>query len=623
MVNLRSARVAYVLPLAVLTVMVAGGLLYFLGQRTAAHYLFLAGLVATSAPLIIRTAGQALRGNFATDAVASLAILTAIILVQPFPGLVIVLMQSGGEALERHAQRRATRALSELERRAPRQAHRRTDSGFEDVPVESVRVGDHVLVRPGEVVPMDGVVREGRSHVDTAAITGEPMPLTAVPGTRLFSGFLNGERPLVVEATALAAQSQYARIVELVRTAQESKAPIQRLADRYAVWFTPFTLAVAAGAFALSGEADRILAVLVVATPCPLILATPVAVIGGMNRAARAHTIVRSGAALEQLAQVRAVVFDKTGTLTTGRPVPQGIRTIDGWQADKLLPLVAAVEQGSSHVLARSLVAYAHERGAAPAMAQDIHETAGRGVRGTVDGHQLAIGSEQFVSEQARGGSGALPATSSERLRSYIVVDGQLAGVIEFEDQLRPDLGRLFAGLRAAGIQRIIIVSGDDEETVQAVARQLDVDEAFGALKPAEKLDHVRRVMDQVGPTLMIGDGTNDAPALAAATVGLAVTGGSGDIAAETADAILLGDNLLQIGETLHIARRALRIAKQSIVVGLGLSGLGMAAAALGWLPPIGGALFQEAIDVAVIVNALRAAAPTNAPSIPLPKTYS
>jgi heavy metal translocating P-type ATPase len=607
----RNPRGNYLLPAAVVLVGFAGGLCYLLGWRAAGHYVFLGGLTLTALPLILRTLQQALRGNFATDAVAALAIVASLILGQPLPGLIVVLMQSGGEALEQYAQRRATRTLAELERRAPRVAHRRTGSRYADVPVQDVRIGDEVLIRPGEVVPMDGVVREGRSHVDTAAITGEPMPITAVPGTRLFSGFANVDSPLHMEATAPAAESQYARIVELVRTAQASKAPLQRLADRYAVWFTPFTLVVAAVAFAASGDADRVLAVLVVATPCPLILATPVAMIGGVSRVARARVIVRSGAALEQLADIGAVVFDKTGTITTGRPVPHSIGTLNGWSEDTLWPLIAAVEQGSSHVLARTLVAYAHERGAAPALAHNVQEVPGRGVSGSVDGHAVAIGSEQFIRAQVGAGTLQLPASTSARLRSYVAVDGRLAGTIEFEDRLRPDLGELLSNLRAAGVQKIVIVSGDDHETVQAVARQLPVDEAFGDLRPGDKVEHVQRIMRTVGPTLMIGDGTNDAPALATATVGLAVTGGSGDIAAEAADAVLLGDHLLRVGDTLHVARRTLRIAKQSILVGLGLSGAGMVAAAFGWLPPIGGALFQEAIDVAVILNALRAATGT------------
>ena len=598
------------LPLATVLLLLAGGVLYLSGQRAAAFWVLYLGLIATGAPLILRTLREALHGNFATDAVATLAISTAIILRQPFPGLIIVLMQSGGELLEARAQRKATRALQELEKRAPRTAHRRVNGQVTDVPVEQLAVGDEVLVRPGEVIAADALVKEGRSHVDTAAITGEPMPITAVPGTRLFSGSLNGEAPLILEVLAVAAESQYARIVELVRTAQASKAPIQRLADRYAVWFTPFTLAGAAIAFLASGSADRVLAVLVVATPCPLILATPVAIIGGVNRAARAHVIVRSGAALEQLAGVLAIVFDKTGTLTTGRPQPKRLHVLNGWNAPALLPMIAALEQGSSHVLARELVAYARRNGVQPDMARSIEEVAGRGVRGVVDGHDVVIGSEQFVRQNIDATHDDLPAASADALRSYVAVDGQLAGFVEFDDQLRPDLKELLAGLRAAGLQRIVILSGDDDQTVQAVASQLDVDEAHGNLHPGDKVEHVRRVMREVGPTLMIGDGTNDAPALATATVGLAVTGGSGDIAAETADAILLGDDLLRVGDTLHIARRALRIAKQSILIGLGLSGLGMLAAAVGWLPPVGGALFQEAIDVAVIVNALRASGP-------------
>jgi heavy metal translocating P-type ATPase len=596
-----------VLPVAALLAIVAGGLLWFLDRRTASHWVFMVGLLVTSAPLVIQTVREAVKGNFATDAVATLAILTAIVLREPFPGLIIVLMQSGGEALERTAQRRARDALSELERRAPRIAHRRVDSRYEDVRVEDVRIGDELLVRPGETIPVDGVVRKGRSHVDTAAITGEPIPITAVSGTKLYSGCSNGEAPLVLEAGALAAESQYARIVELVRTAQAAKAPIQRLADKYAVWFTPITLAVAAVAFLLSGDPQRILAVLVVATPCPLILATPVAVIGGVNRAAKSRVIVRSGAALEQLAEVKAIVFDKTGTLTTGRPVPRRIGVLDEWTEDALLPLVAAVEEGSSHVLARELVAYARSRGATPGLAEHIREVPGSGVRGTADGHEVVIGSEQFIGKELNLDGRKLPASTGESMRSYIGIDGRLAGFVEFDDRLRPDLAELLGGLRAAGMRRLVIVSGDDSQTVHAVARQLDVDEAYGDLHPGDKVDHVRRIMRDVGPTLMIGDGTNDAPALAAATVGLAVTGGSGDIAAETADAILLGDNLIHVGETLGIARRALKIAKQSILVGLGLSSLGMVAAAVGLLPPVAGALFQEAIDVAVILNALRA----------------
>jgi heavy metal translocating P-type ATPase len=603
----RLAEAGYLLPITTLLVLAVGGSLYLGGQREAAFWTMYLGLLFTGAPLIVRTIRQALHGNFATDAVATLAISTAVVLRQPFPGLIIVLMQSGGELLELRAQRKATRALTELEKRAPRTAHRRSAGQIVDVPVEQLVVGDEILVRPGEVIGADGVVKEGRSHLDTAAITGEPVPLTAVPGTRVFSGFLNGEAPLIVEVKAVAAQSQYARIVELVRTAQASKAPIQRLADRYAVWFTPLTLGVAAAAFVWSGSAERVLAVLVVATPCPLILATPVAIIGGVNRAARSHVIVRSGAALELLAGVQAIVFDKTGTLTTGRPQPERLHVQDSWTAEELLPMVAALEQGSSHVLARELVAYARRQGVEPDLARSIEEIAGRGVRGVVDGHNVVIGSEQFVSEHIARERKEMPAAAANTMRSYVAVDGRLAGYIEFDDQLRPDLKKLLADLRASGLMRVVILSGDDEETVHALAGQLDVDEAHGDLHPADKVDHVRRIMGEVGPTLMIGDGTNDAPALAAATVGLAVTGGSGDIAAETADAILLGDDLLRVTEALHIARRALRIAKQSILVGLALSGMGMIAAAVGWLPPVAGALFQEAIDVAVILNALRA----------------
>jgi heavy metal translocating P-type ATPase len=603
-------RGTYALPLAVVGVLAVMVALTLADQQALAERIGLAGLLLCGMPLLYQTLLQGLRGNFATDAVAALSIVTALILRQPIPGLIIVLMQSGGEALERLAQRRASRALRDLEEGAPRVAHRVQENGYVDVAVSTVRVGERILVRPGEVIPLDGIVRSGSSQVDTAAITGEPMPVAANPGTVLYSGCSNLRGPLVLEATAVAAESQYERIVQLVRSAQASKAPLQRLADRYAVWFTPLTIVVAGLAFALSGEADRILAVLVIATPCPLILATPVAIIGGMNSAAKKSVIVRSGAALEQLARIRAVVFDKTGTLTTGRPAAARLVTLDSWTEHLLLPLVGAVELGSGHVLARAVVEYARSRGAVFDLAEQIEETAGRGVAGLTGGRQVLIGSQQFVAGALPSSTDNLPGAGLSTLRSYIVVDARLAGYIEFEDQLRADLAQLMSMLRKAGMKRLVILSGDDRDTVQSVAAQLDIDEAHADLKPGEKLDHIRRIKEQFGPTLMIGDGTNDAPALAAADVGLAVAARGGGIAAETADVILLGDNLLRVADALALSRRTLGIARQSIVVGLGLSALGMVAAAFGFIPPLIGALYQEAIDVGVILNAVRAAEP-------------
>ncbi len=342
-------------PLTVIVCLAVGGALHLSGNERIAYWVWELGLVATGLPIVLRTARGVVAGRFAADVVAALSIGTALILSQPFAGLVIVLMQSGGEALERYAAGRASAAVRALEEAAPRWAHRITERGVEEVPAESIAVGDMLLVRPGDLVPCNAVVVEGRSHVDTSRLTGEPMPVRTESGVRLLSGSANGEGPLTVRTTAISRESQYARIVDLVRSAQASKAPLQRLADRYAVWFTPLTLVVCAIAYLVSGDPVRVLAVLVVATPCPLILAAPVAIIGGINRAARRQIIVRHGGALEQLAGVTVAVFDKTGTLTIGQPRVRRIVPAAGCDAASVLRSAAAVEHGSGHLLARTV----------------------------------------------------------------------------------------------------------------------------------------------------------------------------------------------------------------------------------------------------------------------------
>ena len=598
------------LPAVVILVLLAAGVLWFAGMRQAAHDVSYAALLITSVPLLAQTVRQALHANFATDAVASLAIITAIVLGQPIPGLVIVLMQSGGEALEELAQRRASRALEELEGSAPRVAHRESSDGLADVPVSDVAVGDILLVRSGELIPADGVVVSGRAHVDTSRITGEPVPVTATEGVAFMSGCVILDGAIRMQVSKVAAESQYERIVELVRTALANKAPIQRVADRYAVWFTPLTLLLAATAYAISGDPNRVLAVLVVATPCPLILATPVAIIGGVNSAAKTGFLFRSGAALEQLAAVRAMIFDKTGTLTLGQPRVANFVNLDDRADTELLDAVAAIEQGSSHVLAREVVRYAQTRGVQPVLADHIQEVPGRGLAGSVAGRNIAIGSEDFIAELANLEPASIPLAGAHELRSYVAVDGHLAGYFSFADEVRPDLPAMFSGLRAAGVQHTAIISGDDPDTVHAVAAQLAVNDVHANLWPEHKVEHVARIKAAYGTTAMIGDGVNDAPALAAADIGIAVAARGGGIAAETADVVLLSQDLNRIVDGVAIARRTLRIARQSISIGLSLSLLAMVVASFGYITPIAGALYQEALDVAVILNALRAAAP-------------
>jgi heavy metal translocating P-type ATPase len=572
----------------------------------------MAGLVVTGLPVVWRTFRGVLAGRFAADLVAMLAIMAALLLREPLAGLIVVLMQTGGEALERYAEGRASEAVRELERVAPHLAHRIREDRIEDIGADDIRVGDELLVRPGELVPCDALVIKGRSHVDTSRLTGEPVPMSAGVGSRIDSGYLNLDGPLGVRAIAPSGESQYARIVELVRTAQASKAPLQRLADQYALWFTPLTLFVCAAVYLLSRDPVRVLAVLVVATPCPLILATPVAVIGGINRAARRGIIFRHGTALEQLARVDVAIFDKTGTLTIGQPRVARVRASAGFTPETVLRLAGAVEQGSGHMLARTMIEEAVAQGVQLPEAHEVTEAPGQGVTGLVNGRAVTVGGWSFVTtrhpQAASDLEPLLKTEESSGLRAYIAVDGRGAGVVEYADQLRPDLPWLFAELRHLGVRRTLLLSGDDQANAQRVADQVGINETHGDLLPAEKTAVVQALVKRGDRVLMLGDGTNDAPALSAATVGIALASGGGGITAEAADAVVLADDLTRIVEAIAISRRTLRLAKQSIWAGLGLSGIAMGFAAAGFIPPTVGALLQEGIDVAVIINALRAA---------------
>ncbi|MCU0617902.1 MAG: cadmium-translocating P-type ATPase [Gemmatimonadaceae bacterium] len=580
------------LPVAALLVLVAGALAG-LTPSLARHRetLWLAGLVLTGAPVVWHTVRGMLRGQFAADIVAAMAIVGAAALGEPLAGLVVVIMQTGGEALEAWAVDRASNAVAALEADAPRNAHRLDPSErVHDIDVAQIQLGDRLLIRAGELVPCDGVVDSGTSLVDTSRLTGEPVPVRVAPGTPLPSGALNGSGAFTLRATRVAAESQYARIVELVRHAQASRSPLQRLADRWAVWFTPFTLLVCLLAWFISHDASRVLAVLVVATPCPLILAAPVAFIGGVNRAARRGVIVRHGSALESLSRVNTAVFDKTGTLTVGRPEVAELNAYDGADADAILADAAAVEQGSGHLLARVLVAHAESRGLTIARAEDAHETPGRGVVGLVGHRRVAVGSARYVREVMPASATPLDAldVAHDGLRAWIAVEEtpeqppQLARV-EFADRLRPHLAA-------------------------RVAASLGITRHAGDLHPEDKLARVAALQAQGRQVLMVGDGTNDAPALSLASVGVALAGHGGGVSAEAADVVLLVDDLERVVDAVAIGQDTMRIATQSIAVGLGLSVVGMGLALVGQLPPTLGAVAQEVIDVAVIVNALRAA---------------
>jgi heavy metal translocating P-type ATPase len=597
------------IPAAAALIFLLTGLVLIRAHPDAARAVWTTGLVVIGLPLVGRTAIGLFRGRFTADLVASLAIVAALLLHQPLAGMVVALMQTGGEALESLAARRAGAALRALEAEAPQIAHLVRGATIEDVPADTIEPGDTLLVRPGEMVPCDGMIEAGESAVDLSRVNGESVPVHGRPGIELRSGSLVIDGPITLRATARASDSLYAGIVALVREAQESKAPFQRLADRAAVWFTPLTLALCAVAWLVSRDAMRVLAVLVVATPCPLILAAPVAFVGGINRAAGRGIVVRHGGALEALATVNVAVFDKTGTLTQGRPTLTATEPVTGIDEQTLLGVAASVEAGIAHPLAQAVVAAALARGLPLEPATGVRESPGRGVAGIVAGHQVIVGARSLVLEALDGQVDLTPPTGGNGVQHALVaVDGRLWGTLVFDDPPRPGIRETLDRLTRFGIQRHILLSGDHGETVARIGLALGFREIVGDELPAGKTDRIRRLLSDGNRVLMVGDGINDAPALSAATVGVAVARHGGGIAAEAADVVLLNEDTGRIADAVEIGRWTLHIARQSVGIGLGLSGVAMLFAAAGMITPVAGAVLQEGIDVAVILNALRAA---------------
>ncbi|MFV8782633.1 heavy metal translocating P-type ATPase [Microbulbifer sp. SA54] len=544
------------------------------------------------------------------DVLALLTMIGALVLEQYLAGAVIAFMFASGRALEEYSSGRARQALSALLERSPRVAHRRVGSGIEEISAEQVQVGDQLIVKSGEAVPVDGLLLSATAELDESAVTGESLPRRRLRGDQLMSGVINAGGPLDLQALKTAGESTYAGIVRMVTEAQAAKAPFTRLADRYALWFIPAALLVAGLAWAISGDVLRALAVLVVATPCPLILAAPVAIIATISLAAKRGILIKNGAALEQLADARILVFDKTGTLTTGRQQLVGIETPAGFHPDEVLRLAASLDQVSQHNTAQSLVAEAQRRDLALSIPEQAQETPGEGLRGRVEGKTVAVGSLALALD------GATPDNwAASRLRymslhglsgAFVAVEGKMAGVLLLADQVRLDTPRALRELHRAGVERTVMLSGDRQDVAETVALALGFDAVLAERSPADKVAAVKAEC-KGGTTAMVGDGINDAPALAAADVGIAMGARGAGASAEAADVVLLVDRLDRLPEGLHISRRGRRIALQSVLAGMGLSALAMLVAALGYLPPVIGALVQEGIDVAVIFNALRA----------------
>jgi heavy metal translocating P-type ATPase len=593
--------------------LVVGGVASFVGAGGFAVVVWSVASGVVAVDLVVVTVVRLREGRVAVDVVALVALLGALVMGESLAAVILALMVASGDALEQYAHRRAERSLSELLSLAPKVAHRLLAGTFETVPVDEVVPGEVLLVKPGEVVPVDGSVLEP-AVLDESVLTGEARSVQREVGEWARSGSLNAGGAFRMRASASAAESSYAGIVRLVKSAGVGKAPLVRLADRYAVVFVPVVFAIAGGAWLVTGDSTRMLAVLVVATPCPLVLAAPVAVVSGIASAARNGVVVKDGAALEAMGQTRTVLLDKTGTLTAGRAHVVAVATAPGSDAADVMALAASVEQASPHVLAAMMVRDALDRGLTLVEPAGVVERPGSGVGGTVDGREVWVGAVASIGAEDR-----LPwLTAAERRArregcstTVVVVDGEPVGMILFTDELRTDTSAALRALRRAGVDRVVMVTGDRLEVAEPIGASLGIDQVFADRTPAEKLDVVySESSTRSGITVMVGDGVNDAPALAAADLGVAMGARGATASSEAADVVLIVDRLDRLAGGVVIAKRARTIARQSVLLGMSLSMLGMGAAAVGLLAPVGGAVAQEVIDVLAIGSALRALRP-------------
>lgn len=596
-----------------LTGLVSGGIAWLMGQSTLAGWLWTAGTVPVVVGLAVSIVRDLMLGRMGVDAIALLSMSAAILLGEPLAGVVVAVMYAGGNVLEDFAVARAERDLKSLVDRAPRVAHRRVETKVEDIAIADVKVGDILIARAGEVIPVDGIIASTTATLDEAALTGEPIPVTRQHGAPVHSGTINAGQTFELRATAVAGESTYAGIVRMVTAAQTAKSPFIRLADRYALLLLPITLLLAGAAWLLSGDAIRGLAVLVSATPCPLILAAPVAFIAGVSRAARLGILIKGGGPLEALARTHTVMFDKTGTLTVGGARLVAVETAPNESPEEVLRLAASLEQASHHVVAAAIVSAAIARGLTLETPNEVRESMGSGLEGRVSGHLVRAGSHELVHGPGRPAAWETRALRRASWRSalsvFVSIEGRPIGAILLADELRRETPNAVAALRAAGVRRIVMITGDRADAAETIAAALDLDGVLADRVPSDKVEAV--AMEQrLHPTLMVGDGINDAPALAAADVGVAMGARGASASSEAADVVILVDRLDRVSDAVSIARRTRRIALQSIGAGMAMSGIAMIAAAFGWLAPVAGALTQEAIDVVVILNALRALRP-------------
>lgn len=577
------------------------------GQAAAGRWvatIYVASFVVWTSVGMVR---DVLRGNFGLDILAVMAMIATLAVGEYVASLIVVLMLSGGGALEEVAGRRARRDLSALLDRAPSVAHVVDDEGeIHDVPVEQVAVGDTFLVRPSEFVPVDGELLTDEAEFDESSLTGESLPVTLLAGQEVMSGSINGIRAVHMRATHTSAESQFQRIVALVKESEDAKAPVVRLADRFAIPFTGVSLLIAGTAWAVSGDAGRFAEVLVLATPCPLLIAAPVAFLGGISRASKAGVVVKGGVVLEQLARIRSVAFDKTGTLTQGRPQLVEVRPASGFDEVDLLTAAASAEQYSSHVLAAGILVAAKGRGLTLSPAVVASEVATNGVTAVVNGRTVVVGKPTYIASLAPDVTIAV--LEAGQAAAYVAIDGRFAGALILADEVRPEAAGVVSWLAATGVGRIVMLTGDAEATAASIASAVGISEVRADLLPGDKV----RIASQMEPRplLMVGDGVNDAPALAAAAVGIAMSARGATAAREAADAVVLRDSLTAVADVVNIGRHTLRVALTAIWIGIVLSVGLMLVATTGVIPAVAGALTQEIVDLATILYALRALRP-------------
>jgi heavy metal translocating P-type ATPase len=577
-------------------------------QPHTANVPLLAALILGGTPLVLILLGKLIHRQFGSDLLAGISIVTSVILGEYLAGTLVVLMLSGGEALEAYAVRKASSVLEALAKRMPSTAHRTEGAKIADVPLMSVAVGDTLLVMPHEICPVDGMVVEGHGVMDESYLTGEPFRIPKAPGSDVISGALNGDALITIRAGKIASDSRYAKIMQVMRASEKDSPKLRRLGDRLGAFYTPIAVAVALAAWGTSGQAARFLAVLVVATPCPLLIAIPVAIIGSISLAARTGIVIRKPVVLEQLDRCRTVIFDKTGTLTYGAPALAEVICAPGVSRDEVLGATASLERYSKHPLGGAVIRAAEKAGLATQQAGMVSEKPGDGLRGTVSNRSIRVTGRNKLAMTDPALARELSA-SADGMECVVLIDDKYAATLRFRDEVRAE-GRSFVGHLAPRhhFKKLVLLSGDRESEVSYLAQQVGIKEIYAGKSPEEKLASVRTEMARA-PTLYVGDGINDAPSLAAATVGVAL-GRNSDITAEAAGAVILDSSLTKVDVFLHIARRMRQIALQSAIGGMSLSVIGMAAASIGYLPPVAGAVCQEIIDVLAVLNALRAAFP-------------